>query len=121
VEEAERAGCVIVDKLHAVATVADRFKLRDALEDVVLMTGAQIRRPPCAHVPNKDAMRRFSEHVSRILSQSKQGAEVPAWLVKPRVACGPDAAHQMALVFHPSGLSSQVRQHAQLVPRAGQR
>jgi hypothetical protein len=105
-----------VDELPAVAIVADRFKLRETLADINAVTAGKIQLPSGEHVLDKVSLLKMAERSVLQPYHSVQGAGAAAWLVKPRVACGPDQAHQMALVFHPSALSTQVRQHALLLP-----
>jgi hypothetical protein len=109
VQEAKQAGCAIVDELSAVAIVADRFQLRIALADMSTATGGRIQLPSAQQVLDGAALQRMSGLCLRQPPQAALSSGANAWLVKPRVACGVDEAHKMALVLHPSALPTQVR------------
>lgn len=91
-------SAIVIDPLESMAPVLDRFNMAEALEAAcrAARKAALPVRAPAWHL-----IESFSPHSLRAARSA--GVSLPC-VVKPRVACGPDVAHAMAFILHPSGL-----------------
>ena len=96
--------CVVIDPLALLTVVLDRVEMAAAL-DAACKAARKLAMPVRAPLSHLIPSAHFLTPSLARTAATASGVSLPC-VLKPQVACGIHAAHQMAFVLHPSGLHS---------------